>query len=308
MDRTGTTDKPAEGIEPYTKTIGTTSTLNDLEAVTDDEWMIEKEANGFTPNADGTVTVKYNLSIGLKGTTVEGDNTKDSIIIDPGTYGREGRAAFTDKVTYESTDGTEVSYPAVKLTETLTVTGKDGNPMNAQSITVTPSFDNLAPITVTNGSILVPLDACEGQTTGTTVDKDAPYLSNYTVEVVYENYEDNFVAHYYDSKEEQQKLDVVNEADIEYQFYGETNKRTDESEATQPVGDVTKPAAINLSKYIVDYKTNTSKCTAGRILPMTQSVERLHTRFKRVTKKFRTSISLMRRQEYIPKSRVVTES
>lgn len=259
MDRTGTTDKPAEGIEPYTKTIGTTSTLNDLEAVTDDEWMIEKEANGFTPNADGTVTVKYNLSIGLKGTTVEGDNTKDSIIIDPGTYGREGRAAFTDKVTYESTDGTEVSYPAVKLTETLTVTGKDGNPMNAQSITVTPSFDNLAPITVTNGSILVPLDTCEGQTTGTTVDKDAPYLSNYTVEVVYENYEDNFVAHYYDSKEEQQKLDVVNEADIEYQFYGETNKRTDESEATQPVGDVTKPAAINLSKYIVDYKTNTSK-------------------------------------------------
>ena len=259
MDRTGTTDKPAEGIEPYTKAIGTTSTLNDLEAVTDDSWMIEKEANGFTPNADGTVTVKYNLSIGLKGTTVEGDNTKDSIIIDPGTYGREGRAAFTDKVTYESTDGTEVSYPAVKLTETPTVTGKDGNPMNAQSITVIPSFDNLAPITVTNGAILVPLDTCEGQTTGTTVDKDAPYLSNYTVEVVYENYEDNFVAHYYDSKEEQQKLDVVNEADIEYQFYGETNKRTDESEATQPVGDVTKPAAINLSKYIVDYKTNTSK-------------------------------------------------
>lgn len=259
MDRTGTTDKPAEGIEPYTKTIGTTSTLNDLEAVTDDSWMIEKEANGFTPNADGTVTVKYNLSIGLKGTTVEGDNTKDSIIIDPGTYGREGRATFNDKVTYESTDGTEVSYPAVKLTEIPTVTGKDGKPINAKSITVTPSFDELSPITVNDGAVLIPMDTCEGQTTGATVDKDAPYLSNYTVEVVYENYEDNFVAHYYDSKQQQQKLDVVNEADIEYQFKGETTKQTYDSKATQPVGDVTKPAAINLSKHIVDYKTNTSK-------------------------------------------------
>lgn len=259
MDRTGTTDKPAEGIEPYTKTIGTTSTLNDLEAVTDDSWMIEKEANGFTPNADGTVTVKYNLSIGLKGTTVEGDNTKDSIIIDPGTYGREGRATFNDKVTYESTDGTEVSYPAVKLTEIPTVTGKDGKPINAKSITVTPSFDELSPITVNDGAVLIPMDTCEGQTTGATVDKDAPYLSNYTVEVVYENYEDNFVAHYYDSKQQQQKLDVVNEADIEYQFKGETTKQTYDSKATQPVGDVTKPAEINLSKHIVDYKTNTSK-------------------------------------------------
>ena len=249
MDRTGASDKPAEGIDPYTKTIATESTLTDLEAVTDDEWMIEKEAAGFTPNADGTVTVKYNLSIGLKTT----ENGQDSIISDAGIYGREGRATFDDTFTYGEGESAKV-YPAINLTETPEVTGRNGNKIDAASITVTPQFDDLdpIPITINDGNTTIPLDTCEGQATGATVDNNAPYLSNYTVEVVYNNYEGNFVANYYDPVEKQEKLDVVNNADITYQFKGETDKHTDKSEATQPVGDVTEPAAIDLSKYIVD--------------------------------------------------------
>ena len=77
-------------------------------SATDDEWMIQKTADGFTVSKDRkTVTVHYDLAVGLKG-------TGGQIVTNQQTYGRIGRVPF---------DGDVV------LTEVPTVNDRQGNPI-----------------------------------------------------------------------------------------------------------------------------------------------------------------------------------
>ena len=85
-------------------------------------------------------------------------------------------------------------------------------PIQAESIKIIPKFDNddgSQTITLNKSdtndltdpqNITIPVDTCEGNVDTTKVDKDAPYYSEYEVEVVYP-YAD-FVAHYSDDNQE----------------------------------------------------------------------------------------------------------
>ena len=221
----------------YEKTVPTSSTLEDLTSVTDDSWMVKKSASG-TPvvsNDKKTVTVRFTLEVGLE----EGGD----IVTQANTYGRTGRVPFANGNT-------------ISLKETPVVKDRDGNAIQAQSITVTPDFGTKTPITFDSAgaTMSIPVDTCAGKGISLDVDPNAPYYSRYLVEMVYPY--DDFIAQYYDENQEQ--LTVTNTAEIQYALKtnGGTLPDTSTSTAQQKAGEVTKPAELTLGKIINHYDTN----------------------------------------------------
>ena len=234
MDRTDGTD--VSSGRSYTKIITGTGDLGTKTTVTDDVWGISKKAISAVPSDDkSTVTVTFELEVGL----VDGNG---DIINNPGEYDRVGRVPFVDG--------------SVTLAEVPAVFDREGRAITANSITLTPQFGTKEPIEVTGtGAFQLPVDTCAGKQELANVASSAPYLSTYTVEVVYD-YDDYFIANYHDQN--QDKLDVINTATLNYQLKGQEAK-TDDASATISVGEVTQPAVINISKYIVEYNSSTSK-------------------------------------------------
>ena len=233
MDRTGGTDIASD--KSYAKTITGTGDLETKTTVTDDVWGISKKAISAVPSSDKTtVTVTFELEVGL----VDGNG---DIINNPGEYDRVGRVPFVDG--------------SVTLAEVPAVFDREERAITANSITLTPQFGTKEPIEVTGtGAFQLPVDTCAGKQELANVASSAPYLSTYTVEVVYD-YDDYFIANYYDQN--QDKLDVNNTATLNYQLKGQ-QPGNDQATASIPVGEVTQPAGINISKYIVEYNSSTS--------------------------------------------------
>ena len=234
-DRTNP-DQITDG-KTYKKKVPTSSTLEDLTSVTGDSWMVKKSASG-TPvvsNDKKTVTVRFTLEVGLE----EGGD----IVTQANTYGRTGRVPFANGNT-------------ISLKETPVVKDRDGNAIQAQSITVTPDFGTKTPITFDSAgaTMSIPVDTCAGKGISLDVDPNAPYYSRYLVEMVYPY--DDFIAQYYDENQEQ--LTVTNTAEIQYALKtnGGTLPDTSTSTAQQKAGEVTKPAELTLGKIINHYDTN----------------------------------------------------
>ena len=220
----------------YTKKIVTQSTLYNLTSTTLDKWGIEKTAG--TPEVSAgkeTVTVPFTVTIGLLG--------DKGIVSGSATYGRYGR----------------VPFKSITFTDTPEVKSRTGEIITPESITVTPEFGEKKPVTLTGNSITMstnpsegqlPIDTCSANDVTLTngSGNDAPYYSRYEVKVVYD-YDDYFIANYYDAN--QDPLNVKNTAQIEYKLAGETNTTIEEDNASVKIGEVTKPAAITISKYIV---------------------------------------------------------
>ena len=208
----------------------------DLKSATDDQWHISKSQTG-TPAVDedkNEITFSYTLTVGLLG---QNENGEPVVVSDPQSYARLGRVPF-------ATDDNTIS-----LTEIPTVNDREGNPLTAKSITITPQFDDLEPIIAeANDTVELPVDTCQGNVTGSDVDGLAPYYSQYGVEVVYDY--DKFEAEYYD--EDQDAIKVDNTARITYRLAGEDVDRNGESTATQEVNYITEPAKLTIEKYIVD--------------------------------------------------------
>ena len=221
----------------YEKTVPTSSTLEDLTSVTDDSWMVKKSASGTPVVSDDkkTVTVRFTLEVGLEE---DGD-----IVTNANTYGRTGRVPFADGNT-------------ISLTETPVVKDRDGNAIQAQSITVTSQFGTGTSITFASAgdTMSIPVNTCAGHVNSQNVDPAAPYYSKYLVEMVYPY--DKFIAQYYDEKQEQ--LTVTNTATIQYTLKTKngTLPQISESTAQQKAGEVTKPAELTLGKIINRYSDN----------------------------------------------------
>lgn len=229
MDRTDPSHhQPSDLI--FKKTVTAQTPLTNKKTITQDQWLIEKKAlNKVTDSEKTQVTVTFELAVGLA------DPTGQAIATNTGTYGRNGRVPF---------------YGDVILSEIPQVKDRYGNPIEATSITITPQFDNLSAISVVpaaNSPVSIPVDTCEGQSVVGTVAEGAPFLSYYTVEVVYPY--DKFIANYYDANQAQ--LDVTNTVKLTYTLDGDTEK-TAEDTASILVGEVTQPACIEISKYLVD--------------------------------------------------------
>ena len=213
--------------------------------------MVKKSPNGYEVSDDGEkVTVKFNLQVGLEAdgniVTTSGSN-----------YELPGRVPFANE-------------EGITLIEKPSVSNRKGTPIQAESIKIIPKFDNddgSQTITLNKSdtndltdpqNITIPVDTCEGNVDTTKVDKDAPYYSEYEVEVVYP-YAD-FVAHY--SDDNQEKLEVQNIATIKYQLAGQDEKNS-ESIATNDVGDVIQPAKLILKKVIQDSEGNNKLYTTS---------------------------------------------
>ena len=228
-DRTG-----AGGEEPvYNVSKGTESELQSVTTTTDDSWKIAKRATTAVVNPDKTkVTVTFALSIGL-------DNGAGGVVSNPETYDRVGRVPFARKIT---------------LTETPSVNDRNGNEINAESITIIPDFDKGNPISAQTGQpVQIPVNTCANakKTDGSAlsnVASTAPYYSTYTVEIVYP-YE-KFIAHYADEK--QGLLTVNNTAKINYQLAGEEPEAASAT-AYKEAGEITAPAKLIIGKNILSY-------------------------------------------------------
>lgn len=215
------------------KTVAAESSVADLTAVTDDVWKVEKTAVDAVPDGrKEKITVTFRLVMGLEEGGVVTTNER--------TYGREGRVPLKDDT--------------ITLTETPEVLDRDGNIIEAESITVIPEFGDKKPIQGTNGVFVLPVDTCKGHAVGDNVAADAPYLSQYTVEVVYPY--DKFIANYYD--ENQDLLEVKNTAEISYTLEG-MQERTSKADALQQAGEVTQPAKLVIGKDIVGYEDSDRK-------------------------------------------------
>lgn len=237
LDRNNTGD----GTKTYTKDIETTDTLENLISTTNDEWLVEKSASTDqseqirVDESKNEVTLTYNLLFGL-------GNDDGTIITNASDYGRSGRVLF-DSVT---------------LSEIPVLKDREGEDIRAKSITITPAFGDKKEIEVKNGQITLPVDVVKEHNVGDSVDKDAPYLSNYTVQVVYPY--DVFVAEYSDEK--QNELTNENTVIVKYKLKGEQTTRTTESSAWITYGEVTEPAQLIIGKTIVSYdETGTKKYT-----------------------------------------------
>ena len=244
MDRTNPADiKP---YKTYYKTINGTSTLTNKTLVTDDVWGIQKIPGRSEDDASGavvvsadksTVTASFFLKVGLL--------TNDAVNTNSGTYERPGRVPLEGEL---------------MLTETPFVLDRDGEPLQPRSITVTPQFGEGTPLTFTSGEpMALPLRTCSDSPVALNVDGNAPYLSTYVVEVVYDY--DPFIANYYE--ENQSKLTIENTAAITYQLKGEGTTRTDESQAQVEAGEVTRPAALQLQKYLLNAENTAALYTAA---------------------------------------------
>lgn len=237
------------GIKPdktYTKVIKAAEPLDNLTTATQDKWGIQKSPVTATPDENKqTITATYTLQVGLIETTSSGE----VIVTNPDSYGRPGRVPFT----------------SVTLTELPRVTDRDGDEIQAQSITVTPKFGTQTPIEVPSAGDTVTLlvDTCAGKSISSSlvVDSSAPYLSEYTVTVVYP-YED-FIAEYYEEK--QDKLTIGNSVTLNYALKG-GQAQTATSTAQLEAGEVTQPAQLDISKYILD-ADNTPKLYSNTNFP-----------------------------------------
>lgn len=229
------------GTRTYTKDVETTDILSNLKSTTNDVWLIKKTAPTSETDQvkvdkeNNEVTLTYNLQFGL--------GNGDTIINNPSDYGRNGR----------------VLLDSVTLSEIPTLKGRDGKDIPAKSITITPDFGDREEIEVKNGSVKLPVDIVKGHNVGDSVDENAPYLSDYTVKVVYPY--DVFVAEY--SDENQDELTNENKVQVEYKLQGEQNPRTTESSAEITYGEVTKPAKLTIGKTIVSYDGKEKKYTEG---------------------------------------------
>ncbi len=223
MDRT---QSPAQAWKTYHQSNQSGESLGTVTSVSDDIWNLQKTVVSTTVAADKSdVTVRFQLEAGL-------EDGSGGILTDPNAYAREGRTPF---------DG------SASLTETLTVTDRQGSPIAPTQITVTPQFGGSA-INMTNQSTAdIPVDTC-GNHGLSGVDGNAPYYSVYYVDAVYP-YGD-FIAQYYDQN--QDLLAVQNTAVLNYQLLGGTSSQSEDS-ASVNVGEVTQPAALTIRKYIHRY-------------------------------------------------------
>lgn len=208
-----------------------TGNLEKKTTTTQDEWGIEKKVAGEPQVSDdkSTVTVKFALTVGLLN--------EGTIVTNESSYARPGRVPFA----------------SVQLTETPAVENREGNNITAQRITVTPNFAPESAFPVTAGkTVVLPVDTCGNHSNLVDVDGNAPYLSTYTVEVVYP-YEE-FIASYHDQNQGQ--LEIRNQAELTYTLAG-GSKMVANSNANQMVGEVTPPAQITIVKYIENDGKNT---------------------------------------------------
>lgn len=230
FDINGAEDDWPDDLKNVTKQVAAESAAPVVTSATDDEWMIQKTADGFTVSEDRTtVTVHYNLAVGLKG-------TDGQIVTNQQTYGRIGRVPF---------DGNVV------LTDVPTVRDRSGAPISYTSITVKKGETVVEPSA--DGTYVLPMETCgDHQVDG--VDADAPYYSTFTVDVVYPA--EKFIAKYSDA--DQSPLTVNNSAEISYRLAGIDEDKTSSSNADQEVNEVIPPAKLTISKYIVDYADGSS--------------------------------------------------
>lgn len=230
FDINGAEEDWPENLKMIEKVVSTNSEAPVVTSTTDDEWMIQKTANGFTVSEDRTtVTVHYNLAVGLKG-------TDGQIVTNQQTYGRIGRVPF---------DGNVV------LTDVPTVSDRSDALISYTSITVKKGETVVEPST--DGTYVLPMETCgDHQVDG--VDADAPYYSTFTVDVVYSA--EKFIAKYSDA--DQSPLTVNNKAKISYRLAGIDEDKTSSSNADQKVNEVIPPAKLTISKYIVDYADGSS--------------------------------------------------
>ena len=221
-----------------------TSILEEVKSVSDDQWAIQKIiTNGNpSPDADGKITFSYELKVGLKnlefsdGTAADSGEKSEKIISDANSYAVTGRTTFDQ----------------FQLTEGLTVTrGETTLNVTPESIQVTPAWDSESAKEFSNDATIdMPFDTCGGKNlSGITVDASAPYLSTYTVEVTYDY--DDFVASWTD--EDQSKATVENTATLTYSLLGDASVVTDSSSVEQNVGEVSKPAQLTVGKNVKFY-------------------------------------------------------
>ena len=227
QDRTDPLESKPSGIE-YEKRVDATKLPESKVIYSPDVWAVEKtpdEHSSVVVSDDKTtVTAVFTLRVGLA--------TENGVSTNSDTYTRSGRVPFDGSVT---------------LTETPSLTDREGKAVTPQRVTVYPQFDNQPAITVTPGQpFTLPVDNCAGL--GDEVAEGAPYYSSYQVEVVYPY--DVFVANYYDPN--QQELTVHNEVNLQYTLAGETAPRISQSKAEVKYGQVTSPASVTISKYMVD--------------------------------------------------------
>ena len=218
----------------YPKTYRDDNDISPIVSASDDVWGIVKTNDGYEVSDDKeTVTVKWTLAIGFDNT--EEGASENSVVSNANSYAVIGRTGFR----------------SFTLTENPTVTGRDGKAITPDSVTVTANFDEKQSYDFTTQKTKsIALDTCEGQNMDVALeDQTSPYYSTYTVEAVYQY--DEFIAAWND--ENQNDLDVVNTATIEYQRSGETETHTASDSATQSIGDVTTPAELTIGKEVQFY-------------------------------------------------------
>lgn len=237
VDRTGSSSDEPKTYNKVVPADEEESNINDLTAVTDDQWGISKVVNGepVVNENKTTVTINYTLTVGLV-------NSEGNIISNPASYEEIGRTPFENGNT-------------IQLKETPLVKDRSGAEITANSITVTPQFGNKTSVTYKAGETQqISVNTCgsyssqDGDTLDT-VSADAPYYSVYKVSVEYP-YE-KFIANYYDDN--QDKLTVENEAKMTYQLKGWEKPKNASDKADVEAGEVTSPAKLTLTKKIFRY-------------------------------------------------------
>lgn len=237
VDRTGSSSDEPKTYNKVVPADEEESNINDLTAVTDDQWGISKVVNGepVVNENKTTVTINYTLTVGLV-------DSEGNIISNPASYEEIGRTPFANGNT-------------IQLKETPLVKDRSGAEITANSITVTPQFGNKTSVTYKAGETQqISVNTCgsyssqDGDTLDT-VSADAPYYSVYKVSVEYP-YE-KFIANYYDDN--QDKLTVENEAKMTYQLKGWEKPKNASDKADVEAGEVTSPAKLTLTKKIFRY-------------------------------------------------------
>lgn len=229
VDRTDSAN-PVE-VKEYFQTRGTiTQSLQKLTSVSEDQWGVDKTAEGYTVSEDKkTVTVRYLLKFGLWS------DSGSMVTNEASYYAVHGRTSFVDG--------------KVELTDTLSVTGRDGKSISPQSVSVTENFGNKKQYSAENGKTYkLDTDTC-GNHDMSGIDAGAPYYSEYYVDAVYDY--QKFIADYSDSNTE--KLEVKNTAAFTYQLKGASGPVTVSDSASQKIGEVTQPAELTIEKYIEAY-------------------------------------------------------
>ena len=225
-------------VKEYPQTNQTiTQSLPTLTSVSPDQWGLSKNhVSNIVTEDKKTVTVRWELAFGLR--TAEGD---DMVTNEASYYQAHGRAPFQDgKIT---------------LGEVLAVDGKED--LQPKSITITEQFGSNKTYSVVNGEAEVNTDTCGAhQVTG--IDGNAPYYSEYYVDVVYDYQE--FIKDYEETGSDQ--IPVTNTAKATYQLKGAESPVTVEDTANTAIGERTRPAELVIEKWIQDYDSAGSRLYA----------------------------------------------